>query len=81
MAFTKDAMKVPRAIRSRIELIEKRHEGIKKIEEGAKELQELFTDLSVLVNLQQETLDNISQNVMETKDSTKKRAKRDLEND
>jgi len=51
--------------------IEQRHEGMKKIEQSIRELHELFTELSILVNEQQERLDSITNNVEQTKDYVK----------
>lgn len=59
-----------------VQEIEHRHKGILSIEQGVREIQELFNDLACLVDLQQETLDVIERNIMDTskysKDAEKK---------
>jgi syntaxin 1B/2/3 len=48
--------------------IEERHLEILKIETNVKELYELFKDLSILVNLQGESLNNIEEHIKKAKD-------------
>jgi syntaxin 1B/2/3 len=50
-----------------VEDIEERHQGILKLERQVSEVFELFKDLATLVDLQQESLDVISNNVTQSK--------------
>jgi len=50
--------------------IEARHKGIMKLEQQVLEIYQLFKDLAVLVDLQQETMDVISERIERAKDFT-----------
>ena len=52
----------------RLSELEIRHEGMLRIEQEIKELHELWQELSVIITEQQELLDNIENNVVQTRD-------------
>lgn len=52
--------------------IEERHQGILKLEQQVLEVYELFRDLATLVDLQQESLDVISNRISQAKNYTEK---------
>jgi len=53
---------------TRIAELEERYEGMLRIEQSLRELQELWQELNTLITEQQELLDNISYNVVQTRD-------------
>jgi t-SNARE complex subunit (syntaxin) len=55
-----------------VEDIEERHQGILRLESQVLEVYELFRDLAVLVDMQQEHLDVISNNILNAKAFTQK---------
>eukprot|EP00485_Elphidium_margaritaceum_P004161 CAMPEP_0202691792 /NCGR_PEP_ID=MMETSP1385-20130828/6406_1 /ASSEMBLY_ACC=CAM_ASM_000861 /TAXON_ID=933848 /ORGANISM="Elphidium margaritaceum" /LENGTH=344 /DNA_ID=CAMNT_0049347245 /DNA_START=18 /DNA_END=1052 /DNA_ORIENTATION=+ len=63
------------ALLDRLAELEDRHQGMLKIEKSIKELQEMWMELNVLITEQQELLDNVAQNVEETKDYVKSATK------
>ena len=52
---------------SRLTSLEQQHDGLLKIERSVQELNQLFNELNILVIEQQDLIDNIEQNVVETK--------------
>ena len=52
----------------RLAELEARHNGMLKIEQEVKELQEMWVELHTLIMEQQELLDNIENNVLQTRD-------------
>ena len=55
-------------MQDRLAELEARHNGMMQIEQGVKELQEMWNELHTLIIEQQEILDNIENNVLQTKD-------------
>eukprot|EP00483_Globobulimina_turgida_P006217 UN06227 len=63
------------ALVDRLVELEDRHKGMLRIEKSIKELQEMWMELNVLVTEQQEMLDQIQNNVEETRDYVKSATK------
>lgn len=55
-----------------IDDIEQQRDGMRRIQEGVMEIRELFDDMAMLVDIQQETLDNIEHNVVNATQFTQK---------
>eukprot|EP01084_Bolivina_argentea_P308517 533503_1 len=56
---------------NRLTDLEKQHNGLIKIEESVKELKTLFNELNILVIEQQDLIDSVEHNVVETKELVK----------